>query len=344
MDRWNNLHSEHRPSVHYASKHLGPATAWCILDLTILSEDSTIEFHASCTPFTWIDGNTYNQSIYGPSMTLTNAQGCDSLVILNLTIDSSVTVTEVIEACGSHSWIDGMTYYQSTFGPSVTLTNTNGCDSVVILDLTVNPISTVVDSQVACGHFTWVNGVIYTQSISGETLFLTSSKGCDSTLILDLIINTVDTGLTRNGQTLYASPNADSWLWIDCNSGQVIVGANDSVYEAVANGSYAAVVSKNGCTDTTRCIDILNFSTTPPNKDRVDAYPNPFGSFIQLALPHRYDDLYVEVLDATGRRVMDAQGNPIDLRVLQIDHPGDLFILEIYADDQLIHTSKLIRK
>jgi hypothetical protein len=72
------------------------------LDLTILTEDSTIDLHASCTPFTWIDGNTYNQSIYGPSMTLTNVQGCDSLVILNLTIDSSVTVTETIEACGSH--------------------------------------------------------------------------------------------------------------------------------------------------------------------------------------------------------------------------------------------------
>ena len=313
------------------------------LDLTILPEDSTIEFHASCTPFTWIDGNTYHQSIFGPSMTLTNAQGCDSLVILNLTIDSSVTVTEEIEACGSHSWIDGMTYYQSTSGISVTLTNINGCDSVVVLDLTVNPISTVIDSQMACGHFTWVNGVTYTQSISGETLFLTSSKGCDSTLILDLIINTVDTGLTRKGQTLYASPHADGWLWIDCNSGQVIVGANDSVYEAVANGSYAAVVSDNGCVDTTRCIDILNLRVKWPHRTLVNAYPNPFESAIQLELPLKYDDLHVEILNAQGSRVMDIHGDPADLHVLQIDHPGALFILKIYSDDQLIHTSKLIR-
>jgi len=313
------------------------------LDLTILTEDSTIDLHASCTPFTWIDGNTYNQSIYGPSMTLTNVQGCDSLVILNLTIDSSVTVTETIEACGSHSWIDGVTYFQSTFGPSVALMNINGCDSVVTLDLTVNPISSVIDSHVACGHFTWVNGVTYTQSISGETLSLTSSKGCDSTLILDLIINNVDTGLIRNGQTLYASPNADSWSWIDCNSGQLIVGANDSVYLPVSNGSYAAVVSNNGCVDTTRCIDILDLIVTRPHRALVKAYPNPFESTVQLDLPLMYDDIHIEILNARGSRVMDIQGSPLDLRVLQIEHPGALFILKIYADGLLIHTSKLIR-
>lgn len=365
------------------------------LDLTILQEDSVVESHASCNSYTWINGVTYQQSVFGPSVTLTNNLGCDSLVILDLTIDTSVAVTDVqsacgsytwidgvtysmstntptfllqttdgcdslitldltilqtnqetdvITACGSHPWIDGVTYYQSTFGPSVTLTNVNGCDSIVVLDLTVNPISSVVDSQTACGNFTWINGVTYNQSISGETVFLTSSNGCDSTLILDLVINQVDTSLQQNGLSLSADPNADSWQWIDCNSGQIISGASSSTYVAATNGSFASVVTSNSCTDTTRCVDIQNFHIEQQRRLQIRAYPNPFESVVQLELPHNYQEFFIEVLDSKGSRIRDFRGNREDLSTIQIEDQGSLFILKIFGDGQLIQTIKLIRE
>ncbi|MCH7535579.1 MAG: SBBP repeat-containing protein, partial [Bacteroidetes bacterium] len=58
------------------------------LDLTINKSSSSLHEISSCTDYTWIDGNTYTSSEYSANHTLTNAVGCDSVVTLNLTIDS----------------------------------------------------------------------------------------------------------------------------------------------------------------------------------------------------------------------------------------------------------------
>ena len=42
--------------------------------------------------------------------TLTNAAGCDSVVTLNLTINSSNTGLDTQTACDTYTWIDGNTY------------------------------------------------------------------------------------------------------------------------------------------------------------------------------------------------------------------------------------------
>jgi minor extracellular serine protease Vpr len=64
------------------------------LNLTINSPTSGTDEITACDSFTWIDGNTYTASNNTATYTLTNAAGCDSVVTLNLTIDSiDTTVT-----------------------------------------------------------------------------------------------------------------------------------------------------------------------------------------------------------------------------------------------------------
>ena len=41
---------------------------------------------------------------------LTNSNGCDSVVTLDLTINNTTYGTDVIVACDSMTWIDGNTY------------------------------------------------------------------------------------------------------------------------------------------------------------------------------------------------------------------------------------------
>ncbi|MEZ5172304.1 MAG: hypothetical protein R2850_02015 [Bacteroidia bacterium] len=66
--------------------------------------------------------------------------GCDSVITLDLTINNSVTSTDVQSACGSFTWIDGVTYTSSTNTPTWTITGGSvaGCDSVITPDLTIN--------------------------------------------------------------------------------------------------------------------------------------------------------------------------------------------------------------
>ena len=160
------------------------------LYLTILSQvEETIEKATICSgeTYTWqADGKEYAESgTY--SVTLQDINGCDSVVILHLTVNPIATTEEHITACDSYVW-NGETYTQS--GEYVyTTTATNGCDSIVTLHLTINnsEIGATEYITICYGEtYTW-NGQTY--STEGEySITLSNTLGCDSVATLHLII------------------------------------------------------------------------------------------------------------------------------------------------------------
>ena len=82
---------------------------------------------------------------------------------LDLIINNSNTGVDTQIHCDTYTWIDGVTYTASNNTATYTLTNEAGCDSVVILDLTINNSTTSVDDVIACDSYTW-NDSTYTQS------------------------------------------------------------------------------------------------------------------------------------------------------------------------------------
>ncbi|MBR6067109.1 MAG: hypothetical protein IKP45_04850 [Bacteroidales bacterium] len=116
--------------------------------------------------------------------------------------------TDIQSACYSYTWIDGVTYTESTTEPTFTLTNAAGCDSVVTLQLTINHSNTGIDEQTACESYIWIDGITYTESTNEPTFTLTNAVGCDSVVTLHLTINHSNTGIDE--QTA-----CDSYTWID---------------------------------------------------------------------------------------------------------------------------------
>jgi hypothetical protein len=111
------------------------------LFLTINNSTSAIDTITACDSYTWIDGVTYTLSDTTAKDTLINAAGCDSIVSLNLTINYTTTTTDSIVANDSYTWIDGVTYTSSNTTVTDTSEASNGCDSIVSLNLTI--VSTV---------------------------------------------------------------------------------------------------------------------------------------------------------------------------------------------------------
>ena len=162
------------------------------LNLTILNSTSGTDTQTHCDSYTWIDGNTYTSSNNTATHILTNSVGCDSVVTLDLFINNSNTGTDAIIHCNSYTWIDGNTYTSSNNTATHTLTNSQGCDSIVSLDLTILYSSTEIDTQIHCNEYTWINGRTYTSSNNTATITLNNSVGCDSIVTLNLIINYSD--------------------------------------------------------------------------------------------------------------------------------------------------------
>ena len=115
------------------------------LDLTIINSNSVNDVQTACNSYTWIDGNTYTSSNNTATYTLTNMSGCDSIVTLDLTIDSlnvSVTTNDAIltanESGATYQWLEcpamtpisgaiSQSYTATTSGDYAVIVTTNQC-------------------------------------------------------------------------------------------------------------------------------------------------------------------------------------------------------------------------
>ncbi|MBR1792652.1 MAG: gliding motility-associated C-terminal domain-containing protein [Bacteroidales bacterium] len=113
------------------------------LSLSIFYDQNVVQKQQSCDNYTWINGRTYDTSIYGPTYLLKSSHGCDSLVTLDLHIDYSFYEEWYDSIC------EGQTYYfrghalTQTSTTYDSLTTHKGCDSITAMFLTVLPIPSI---------------------------------------------------------------------------------------------------------------------------------------------------------------------------------------------------------
>ena len=120
------------------------------LDLNINNSNSGVDTQVHCGEYTWIDGVTYTESNNAATFTIANANNCDSIVTLDLIIYNSDNTSSSVIACDEFTW-DGQTYTESG-EYSNTYTNVNGCDSIHILNLTINPTTFGIDIKCTVIH------------------------------------------------------------------------------------------------------------------------------------------------------------------------------------------------
>ncbi|MDW7694278.1 SBBP repeat-containing protein [Flammeovirgaceae bacterium SG7u.111] len=112
----------------------------------------TNDIITTCEPYIWRDGITYTESTDSAIYLLADAVGCDSIFTLDLTINYPTYGSDILTSCEPYTWIDGVTYHESTPFPTYTLTNSVGCDSIVTLNLTIN----TADASVAVDGYSLV--------------------------------------------------------------------------------------------------------------------------------------------------------------------------------------------
>lgn len=119
--------------------------------------------------YTWpADGNQYTTNTDQPVARLQSAPGCDSTVHLHLTVyDVSYNIDHQ-ETCRDFTWRNGRTYTESNWATAaadtVRLQNRYGCDSIVQLELVVNPLKARIQSDV--DEFTYDNMEAMLEDIS----------------------------------------------------------------------------------------------------------------------------------------------------------------------------------
>ncbi len=177
-------------SVTLVSSHSCDSVA--TLNLTVnsnITSTTNLSICQNSLPYTW-NGLIFN--VAGTqSVMLVSSQGCDSLVTLNLSVNTSVSSTTNLSICQNalpYSW-NGLTF--TTAGSQVaTMASSQGCDSLATLNLTVNPNVSSTTNITICQNllpYTW-NGLTFNMAGS-QVATLASSLGCDSMATLNLTVN-----------------------------------------------------------------------------------------------------------------------------------------------------------
>ncbi|MFT4602076.1 MAG: hypothetical protein ACI857_002262 [Arenicella sp.] len=204
------------------------------LDLTVNSSATGTDTQFACDSLVWIDAVTYytDNNIATFNIVAGAANGCDSLVTLDLTVGASVIGTDTQIACDSLLWIDAITYYadNNTATFNIVGGSVGGCDSLVTLNLTVFNATSGIDTQVACDSLVWIDAVTYYADNNTATFNVVagSVNGCDSLVTLDL---TVITGTTGTDTQVAC----DSLVWIDGNT--YTVDNNTATFNIVGGAS-----------------------------------------------------------------------------------------------------------
>jgi PKD repeat protein len=119
-------------------------------------------------------------------------------------------------------------------------------------------------------------GICYTAPGTYQvTLIATNATGSD-TITQAITVMAVDTATSVSGITISSSATNATYQWINCANNTPIAGATSSSFTPTANGSYAVIVTQNGCSDTSACETISTVGIEQMTAaDVMTVYPNP---------------------------------------------------------------------
>ena len=301
----------------------------------------------ACISYVW---NNQTYSVSGDyTATFTAANGCDSVVTLHLTIHQPVESEITDEACVTYTW-NGQTYSESGDYP-MTLTAANGCDSVVTLHLTINQPVTSAESLTICASdlpYTWNDIVFEDEGIDSVTL--TAANGCDSLVIMTLTVTRINTDVETENTTIHALQENAEYQWINCETNEWIENATGQEFAPEASGSYACIITYNGCVDTTDCVDVT-VGINEYNTNSLTLYPNPTTGIVNVQCTMnnvQWVDGEIQVLDVYGRvldvvNMADARG--VSLQTVQIDlsrYSSGVYFIRWIDKDNVMGTAKVL--
>ncbi|MEL7122358.1 MAG: gliding motility-associated C-terminal domain-containing protein, partial [Bacteroidota bacterium] len=158
------------------------------LSLTVVpSFEDNIE-ETICEGDSIVIGSSIYKADGSYSDTLQNVFGCDSIINLRLFVNPTFNRSINQSICTGDSIILGNQVLKETGVYTESFLSSNGCDSVVTIDLFVNPfINTVVDSTICEGEVIFIGDSSYSESGTYEQVF-TAVGGCDSIFTLNVTV------------------------------------------------------------------------------------------------------------------------------------------------------------
>lgn len=163
-----------------------------------------------------------------------------------------------------------------TPGSSQTL-YVSGINDMLIQKIGQCPYHADSSSILSCGPYS-VGGMTFTQS--GVYHVIT---GCDSVQLLTLLVENINTSVTKTGDTLFAQPGYAGYQWYDCDAHLPLIGQTTS--HLALNGlpgNFAVIISTPNCTDTSACFSVFPVHLDDQSASTISLFPNPCVDWLHV--------------------------------------------------------------
>ncbi len=237
-----------------------------------------------------IDINASTPGLY--MVTYTTAGTCPN------SSDVTITITALDDA--SFNYADSL-YCKDQSNPTPTITGLTGGTFSAASGLSIDEDTGTIDINASTPGL--------------YTVTYTTAGTCPNSSDVTIHVMELVTTITRNFLTLSvpALPEAN-YQWYDCEDDHLIVGETNPSYTVTHNGSFAVVVTVNGCTKKSSCFDIKDFNSSLYNLNTLKVYPNPTSEMVNITL----DNLQrVTVYNNHGRIVLVTFQNSFSISQLQ---------------------------
>jgi len=215
---------------------------------------------SSCNSYTGPSGNQNWTSSGQFTDTILSQMGCDSVVTVSLTIRDTTHGYISASACSSYTSPSGNFVWTTSGIHTDTLVNSNSCDSILFVDLSINQ-SFVFIMETACDNYTSPSGNYLWSTTGVYEDTLTNSFGCDSVVRIGLTILNNFSQISETSCATYTSPSGN--------------------YNWSVDGTYYDTLSNSfGCDSVLEILlDITGPSSANLNISRCVDYTSPSGAY-----------------------------------------------------------------
>lgn len=284
--------------------------------------------------------------------TLLTINFCDSIIITTVNVNSIYTRFDTAIVCSgdSYTFPDGgmATNITSTITDTSLLSGSTSCDSLIFTTVTVNSVYQVFDSINVCKgeSYTFADGNTINNIQTGltDTTIVPTSASCDSVVVTQITVIDIDISTSQIGASLSVNPTAGaSYQWLDCNIGTTVSGATLANFSASANGDYAAIVTANGCADTTACLTVVGISVNELSLANIKVLPNPSNGDFVIDLAQSVTNSHLMVTDLLGKEVYSTSFGTSNLHQVHIDGAPGIYLLHISNSSESV-TIKVLKQ
>lgn len=249
-------------------------------------------------------------------------------------------VSDTVSACEGPPYIfpDGDSSYVSTIHASC-LSTFDGCDSIIVTDLTVNPVYSFNQSATFCKGdvFVFPDGST-SSSPTVHISHLYSQNLCDSIIETTLFMDSVSADVIPVNNYYQATLFNATYQWLRCNGSgySVITGEVNQDFHPTENGSYAVVVNLNDCSDTSNCFEVGYIGIKDyQSAFEVKIYPNPTSKYLNIdAVLENYEIL---IYNSVGQEILNTLGTG-HTRIDVSNFKTGLYFVRIMLNGKLIST------